>query len=124
MILGVMAQPCGDAGGHLRRRQAGMRRTKRPARDRLSADVRLCYNSTTMTATELKRHWHAAPFVPFKIVLPSGEKVPVPHPDFLTVSPSGRIAGVWKKGDQSVSFEVFRITAVETARRASRSKRK
>jgi hypothetical protein len=77
-----------------------------------------------MTATELKRYWHATPFVPFKIVLPSGERVPVPHPDYLTVSPSGRIAGVWKKGDQSVSFEVIRITAVETARRASRSKRK
>ena len=27
-----MAQPCGDAGGHLRRRQAGMQRMKCPAR--------------------------------------------------------------------------------------------
>ncbi|MEQ1852334.1 MAG: hypothetical protein ABMA01_12160 [Chthoniobacteraceae bacterium] len=77
-----------------------------------------------MTATELKRHWHAAPFVPFSIVLPSGERMPVPHPDFLTVSPSGRIAQVWKKGDDRVSIDVFLITAVETARNASRSKRR
>ena len=82
----------------------------------------LCYSSATMTATELKVFWHAAPFVPFNIVLPSGEKVPVPHPDFLTVSPSGRIAQVWKKGDERVSMDVFLITAVETARNASRSK--
>lgn len=77
-----------------------------------------------MTATELKEFWHASPFVPFKIVLPSGEKVPVPHPDFLTVSPSGRIAQVWKKGDVTVSMDVFLITSVETAHHTSRSKRK
>jgi len=77
-----------------------------------------------MTAIELKEFWHAVPFVPFSIVLPSGEKVPVPHPDFLTVSPSGRIARVWKKGDRTVSIDVFLITAVETARPMSRSKRR
>ena len=75
-----------------------------------------------MTATELKEFWHASPFVPFYIVLPSGEKVPVPHPDFLTVSPSGRIARVWKKGDVTVSMDVFLITSVETMRVTSRSK--
>ena len=77
-----------------------------------------------MTATELKGFWHAAPFVPFNILLPDGEKVPVPHPDFLTVSPSGRIAQVWKKGDERVSIDVFLTTAVETGRHASRSKRR
>ena len=78
--------------------------------------------SAAMTATELKKYWHASPFVPFKIVLPSGEKVPVPHPDFLTVSPSGRIAHVWKKGVDSASMDVFLITAIETVRHASRSR--
>ena len=77
-----------------------------------------------MTATELKDYWHASPFIPFNIVLPSGKKIPVPHPDFLTVSPSGRIAQVWKKGDQRVSIGVFLITAIETARNGSRSKRR
>ena len=77
-----------------------------------------------MTATELKDHWHAAPFVPFNIVLPGGERVSVPHPDFLTVSPSGRIARVWKKGDHSVAIDVFLITAIETMRQASRSRGK
>jgi hypothetical protein len=77
-----------------------------------------------MTATELKVFWHATPFVPFNIVLPSGEKVPVPHPDFLTVSPSGRIAQVWKKDDVRVSMDVFLITSVETMRASSRSKRR
>lgn len=50
-----------------------------------------------MTATDLKNYRHAAPFVPFNIVLSSGERVAVPHPDFLTVSPAGTIAHVWKR---------------------------
>ena len=75
-----------------------------------------------MTATELKKYWHAAPFVPFNIVLPGGERVAVPHPDFLHVSPSGRIAHVWKQDDDSASIDVFLITSVETARNGSRRK--
>lgn len=95
---------------------------KCPAEDRLHAGRQPCYLSIIMTATELKVVWHATPFVPFNIVLPSGEKVPVPHPDFLTVSPSGRIAQVWKKGDVRVSMDVFLITSIETMRVASRSR--
>jgi hypothetical protein len=75
-----------------------------------------------MTATKLKEYWHASPFVPFRIVLPSGEKVPVPHPDFLSISPSGRIADVWKKGDEKISIDVFLITSIETVRRRPKSK--
>ena len=86
--------------------------------------VRTVLLHLAMTATELRKYWNAAPFTPFNIVLPDGERVPVPHPDFLTVSPSGRIAHVWKKDDDWSSIDVFLITSVETARHKSRAKGK
>jgi len=77
-----------------------------------------------MTATELKQFWHATPFVPFNIILAGSEKLHVPHPDFLSVSPSGRIATVWKKGDNHTSVDVMLITAVETARNGTKAGRR
>ena len=77
-----------------------------------------------MTATELRKYWHAAPFVPFNIVLPGGERLHVPHPDFFSVSPGGRIAHVWKQDDDWSSLDVFLITSVETSRNGSRRKGK
>ena len=70
-------------------------------------------NLRRMTATQLKKMWHVSPFVPFKILLPGGKAIPVPHSDFLTVSPSGRIAHVWKNGDDYTAIDVFLITALE-----------
>jgi hypothetical protein len=44
----------------------------------------------------------------------------VPHSDFLTVSPSGRIAHVWKNGDDYTAIDVFLITALEHDRPSSK----
>lgn len=77
-----------------------------------------------MTATELKRFWHAAPFGRFNIVLAGAEKLRVPHPDFLSVSPNGRIAHVWKKDDDYTAIDVMLITALETARNGTNERRR
>ena len=77
-----------------------------------------------MTATELKKFWHAAPFVPFNIVLAGAEKLRVPHPDFLSVSPNGRIAHVWRNDDDHTAVDVMLITAVETSRNGSKQGRR
>jgi hypothetical protein len=66
-----------------------------------------------MTSTELRKFWRRSPFTPFDIVVPGRTKVHVPHPDFLSVSPNGRIAHVWMKGDDYAALDVFLITAVE-----------
>jgi hypothetical protein len=79
--------------------------------------------STGVTATELRKFWHRAPFVPFDIVVPRRDKLHVPHPDFLTVSPSGRIAKVWFDNDEEAALDVFLITAVEENSRNGRRKR-
>jgi hypothetical protein len=76
-----------------------------------------------MTAAELREYWHRSPFVPFEIVVPGRKKIRVPHPDFLSISPSGQIAHVWKTDDSGASLDIFLITAIETSSRASKQKR-
>ena len=40
---------------------------------------------------------HARLFVPFRIVLPSDRALPVPHPDFVSISPNRKWFIVWNK---------------------------
>jgi hypothetical protein len=75
-----------------------------------------------VTAAELRKYLHRAPFVPFDIVLPGREKIPVPHPDFMSISPSGRIAHVWLDDEDSAPLDVLLMTAVEM--NSSNGKRK
>jgi hypothetical protein len=37
----------------------------------------------------------ARPFKPFKLVLPSDREIVVPHPEFISISPTGVSAVVW-----------------------------
>jgi len=76
-----------------------------------------------MTAAELRKYLHQSPFVPFEIVAPGRKKIRVPHPDFLSISPSGRIAHVWTTADNSASLDIFLITVLETSSRAAKQKR-
>lgn len=39
----------------------------------------------------------AAPFVPFRIVLPSDRALPVPHPEFVSIAPNRKWFIVWNK---------------------------
>ena len=57
---------------------------------------------------------HAVPFKPFKIHLPGSKKIRVPHPDFVSVAPSGRTAMVYGPKDEVYTVDVFLITALET----------
>ena len=66
-----------------------------------------------MTATRIRDLMHAVPFKPFKIHLPGSKKIRVPHPDFITVSPSGRTAIVFGPKDETYDVDVFLITALE-----------
>jgi hypothetical protein len=39
----------------------------------------------------------ARPFKPFKLVLPSDRALEVPHPEFMSISPTGVSAIVWHR---------------------------
>ncbi len=77
-----------------------------------------------MTATELKKFWHRSPFVPFDIIIPGRERLHVSNADFLSVSPSGRIAKVWLDDDDEAAVDVFLITALEENSKNTRKQRR
>ncbi len=76
-----------------------------------------------MTATEIRKFWHTTPFAPFNIVLAGSEKLHVPHPDFLALSPNGRVAHVWRKNDDYTAVDVMLITALKKTKNGSKSRR-
>ena len=56
-----------------------------------------------MTAIELKNWQRANPFVPFDLMLPGEKRVHVPHPDFISISPTGRLAEVCSKNGERIT---------------------
>ena len=66
-----------------------------------------------MTVEKFRQSWHAQPFVPFRIHTPGGEVVEVPHPDFLHMSPTGRIAHVSLPDERLIHIDVALITSLE-----------
>lgn len=77
-----------------------------------------------VTAVELRKFWHATPFVPFNLVLASSERLHVPHPDFLSVAPNGRTAHLWREDSDYTVVDVMLITALEMARNGSKPPRR
>lgn len=77
-----------------------------------------------MTALELRQFWEAAPFVPFDIVLAGSEKLHVPHPDFLAIAPTGRVAHVWKENGSYTAVDIMQITALEKSRNGTKRRRR
>ena len=64
----------------------------------------------------------AHPFRPFVVCLSDGRKLPVYHPDFLLITPSGRL--IWE-GNSESEFAMampFHVTGVEDAPRRRRKR--
>ena len=67
-----------------------------------------------MRIIQLKTLLEASPFVPFSLILPNGDKLKVPHPDFAWISPGGRSVVVAIKGDVIRIVNWAMVTAIET----------
>jgi hypothetical protein len=66
-----------------------------------------------MTREKLKNAQRAAPFRPFTIRTADGSAFEVPHPDFLSISPSDRTVIVHdKKGGFSI-LDMLLMTEIE-----------
>lgn len=66
-----------------------------------------------MTIEQLCTAQQSAPFRPFTIHLPDCRPMHVPHPEFLSIGPTNRIAVVYR-GDGSASIiDVAPITGLE-----------
>ena len=71
-----------------------------------------------MTAQEIRIYMEAAPFIPVNLVTFSGDSYLIPHPDFLTFSPTGRTCLVYAEdGEFFTALNVGTIADVEPVRR-------
>ena len=63
-----------------------------------------------MTLKALKDKLEAKPFEPFRLRMPDGRALRVPHPEFVSFSPSNRIVIVW--WDNGERFHVVDLDLV------------
>lgn len=66
-----------------------------------------------MTIEQLRAAHQSAPFRPFTIHLPDCRPMPVPHPDFLSISPTSRIAVVYRDDGSASIIDVALVTELE-----------
>jgi len=66
------------------------------------------------TIRELNSH---VPFEPYEIQMVSGERFPVPHPDFILVSPRGSYVNVVDAKDHHHHLSALLIERVSPVRR-------
>lgn len=77
-----------------------------------------------MTPSQLRHVWRANPFRPFTIHLAGGNKVEVPHQDFMALSPTGRFAFVYGPHGEHFHIDVMLVTALEERSDESKGSRK
>jgi hypothetical protein len=65
-----------------------------------------------MTAEQLRTVREAVPFRPFTITMAGGRTHRVHHRDYLSVSPSGRTAVVYRDDDANTFLDILLITEI------------
>lgn len=68
-----------------------------------------------MTIQQLR----AVPFRPFTVHMADGRSFPVPHPDFLLMSPSGRMAFAFGQEDECSILDLLLMTEIELSEMAA-----
>ena len=66
-----------------------------------------------MTIEQLRAVYQARPFRPFTLHLAGGEKLQVPHADFLSHSPNGRTLIVYGEDDSFSIVDLLLVTRLE-----------
>lgn len=66
-----------------------------------------------MTTQQLRAAHRAAPFRPFTIHMADGRSIPAPHPDFLSISPSGRTVIIYEEDDSFSILDLLLMTEIE-----------
>ncbi len=68
-----------------------------------------------MTAQQLRSVYKATPFRPFTLHMADGRSFHIPHPDFLSMSPSGRTAIVFQEDENFSILDLLLLTEIEVA---------
>ncbi len=82
-------------------------------------------NDPLMTSDAIRNRLDTVPFTPFHLITSSGKSYLVPHPDFVTFSPTGRTCLVYAdNGEYATTLGVLTITEIAPVKRRARAKRK
>jgi hypothetical protein len=68
---------------------------------------------TIMTTEQIKEYLQDSPFRPFKIISADGHEIEVPHQDYVSLGPKGRMAVVWKPNEAFSVMDILRVTRLE-----------
>lgn len=66
-----------------------------------------------MTVQQLRNAHRATPFRPFTIRMADGRSFHVPHPDFLSMSPTGRTVIVYQDDEEFSILDLLLMTEIE-----------
>ena len=66
-----------------------------------------------MTIQQLRAAHHAAPFRPYNVHMANGRAFPIPHPDFLSMSPTGRTVIIYQENDDLSILDLLLMTEIE-----------
>lgn len=66
-----------------------------------------------MTIQQLRGAHRATPFRPFTIHMADGRAFHVPHPDFLSMSPTGRTVIVYQEEDEFSILDLLLMTEIK-----------
>lgn len=66
-----------------------------------------------MTIEQLRTTLGTKPFQPFAVRMADGRKFPIPHPDFLSMSPVGRTAVIFHPDGAASIVDLLLMTELE-----------
>ncbi len=72
-----------------------------------------------MTIQQLRAAHRATPFRPFTVHMADGRGFHVPHPDFLSMSPTGRTVIIYQEGEEFSILDLLLMTEIEMGQGAS-----
>ena len=65
-----------------------------------------------MTIEKIRELCHAEPFRPFKIHFPDGRNIGVQHPDFVALSPTGRMISVFQPDGSESLIDLMLVSDI------------
>jgi hypothetical protein len=77
------------------------------------------YVEIFMTIEQLKKFHQAQPFLPFTLQMCDGRSLYVPHPEFLSHSPSGRTVVIHQSDDNFSIVDLLLVNQLEIQRSTS-----
>jgi hypothetical protein len=66
-----------------------------------------------MTVEQVRKYYDAQPFRPFVMHLADGREIPVPHREFLALSPTGRTVAVYTPDEAFDVVDLMLVTTLE-----------